>query len=88
MMHGWMMFSCIIYIVFFPSLKYVLNCFWFFLHLSQWKRMSMDLVRFGWIVCFTTPSAVVLSICIGVGNCGWPIFYSRCRSGTASRALM
>ena len=50
--------------------------------------MSIDLVRFGWIVCLTNLSDVVLLICIGVGGCGWPIYSSRFHSGTASRALI
>ena len=50
--------------------------------------MSMDLVRFGWILCLTTQSSVVLSICIGVGGCVWPISSSICLSGKASRALI
>ena len=50
--------------------------------------MSMGLVRFGWIVLFTTPHAVELSTWIGVGGCLCPNSSSRCRIGTASRALM
>ena len=30
--------------------------------------MSIALVRFGWIVFLTTPRAVELSVCIGVGG--------------------
>jgi len=33
------------------------------------KRMSIALVRFGWILLLTTPSAHALSVCIGVGGC-------------------
>ena len=50
--------------------------------------MSIAFVRFGCIVCFTTPNAVELSICIGVGGCLCPISSSRCRIGTASRELI
>ena len=40
---------------------------------SQWNRMSMAFVRFGVILPLTTPSAVELSVCNGVGGCGRPI---------------
>ena len=36
----------------------------------------------------TTPSAVVLSVCIGVGNCLWPIYSSAWRARMASQQLM
>ena len=36
----------------------------------------------------TTPSAVVLSVCIGVGDCLWPISSSAWRARMASRQLM
>lgn len=50
--------------------------------------MSIGLVRLGWIVLLTTPRAVELSVCIGVGGCLCPISLRRCRIGTASRELM
>ena len=50
--------------------------------------MSMALVHLGWMMLAMTPSAVELSILMGVGGCGCPISSSRCRSGIASRALM
>ena len=31
-----------------------------------------------------TPSSVVLSVCIGVGGCLWPIVYNSWRAGIAS----
>ena len=34
--------------------------------------MSMDFVRFGWILLLTTPSAVELSVWIGVLGCLCP----------------
>ena len=40
--------------------------------------MSIAFVRFGCIVCFTTPNSVELSICFGVGGCLCPISSSRC----------
>ena len=50
--------------------------------------MSMALVRLGWMMLVMMPSAVELSIWMGVGGCGCPNSSSRCRSGIASRALM
>ncbi len=42
--------------------------------------MSITFVRFGWrILLFITPSAIVLSVWIGVRGCGWPILVSICR---------
>jgi hypothetical protein len=40
----------------------------------------------GWILLLTTPSAVELSVWIGVFGCGWPILVSICRIYTASFA--
>jgi hypothetical protein len=40
--------------------------------------MSIAFVRFGWILLFITPSAVVLLVWIGVRGCGWPISVSIC----------
>ncbi len=57
-------------------------------HLSQWNRMTMDLVHLGWMFLFTMPGAVVLSVYIGVCGCLWPISSSICHWGTASHALM
>ena len=34
--------------------------------------MSMDFVRFGWMLLLITPSAVELSVCIGVLGCLCP----------------
>ena len=48
----------------------------------------MALVRFGCILLLITPSAAVLSVCIGVFGCGWPISVSICRKYTASFALI
>jgi hypothetical protein len=55
---------------------------------NQWKRMSIALVRFGCILLLITPSAVVLSVWIGVRGCGWPISSSMFRKCTASFVLM
>jgi hypothetical protein len=48
------------------------NWFWVLRHCSQLKRMSIALVHFGWMFLFTTPTAVVLLVCIGVGGCLCP----------------
>ena len=55
---------------------------------SQWNITSIAFVLFGCILLLTTPNAVVLSVCIGVGGCLWPNSSSSCRSGMASRKLM
>ena len=69
MMNGWVVFSYIIAIFCFAFSPICSKLFLVFLHLSQWKRMSVALVRFGWIVCLTNLSDVVLSVCIGVVGC-------------------
>ncbi len=50
--------------------------------------MSIALVCFGWMLLFTTPTAVVLSVCIVAGGCLWPISSKVRHWGTASQALM
>ena len=50
--------------------------------------MSIALVRFGCILLLISPSAVVLSVWIGVLGWGWPISSSIWRRWTASFALM
>ena len=50
--------------------------------------MSIDLSRFLAMLLVTTPSAVVLSVCIGVGGCFWPIVSNAWRAGIASLQLM
>ena len=50
--------------------------------------MSMALVLLGWRFRFTTPNAVVLSVCIGVGGWGCPISSRVVLAGMASRAFM
>jgi hypothetical protein len=49
--------------------------------------MSIAFVCLGWILLFITPSAVVLSVWIGVRGCGWPILVSICQRYTASFAF-
>ena len=44
----------------------------------------MDLSRLLAIFLLTTPKAVVLSVCIGVGGCLCPMILSKCRAGIAS----
>ena len=64
------------------------NCSWHSLSRSQWNRMSIAFVRFGVILPLTTPSAIELSVCNGVGGCGCPISSKMIRMYTASRAMM
>jgi hypothetical protein len=45
-------------------------------------------VHRGCMLLFTTPRAVLLSVCMGVGGCLWPISASVWHCGTALRALM
>ena len=49
--------------------------------------MSIDF-NFFMTFLFTTPKAVVLSICIGVGGCGCLKNLRTCLAGTASQQLM
>ena len=50
--------------------------------------MSVDLVAFGWRFFVTNPNYVVLSVCIGVGGCLWPISSTAVRTGIACRELI
>ena len=54
----------------------------------QWNHMSMSFVHFGCTLLLMMPSAVDLSIYIGVSGCGWPISMSICLSSTALYVLM
>jgi hypothetical protein len=49
--------------------------------------MSMAFVCLGWILWLITPSAVKLSVWIGVCGRGWPILASICRKYAASFAF-
>ena len=49
--------------------------------------MSIDLSRLLAMLLVTTPRSVVLSFCIGVGGCLWPIVYNSWRAGIASLQL-
>jgi hypothetical protein len=49
--------------------------------------MSINFIFFITLL-FTTPSAVVLSVCIGVGGCVCPKYSSVCQAGMASLQLM
>jgi hypothetical protein len=49
--------------------------------------MSIDFVYLGWILWLITPSAVELSVWIGVLGCGWPILASICCKYAASFAF-
>ena len=46
--------------------------------------MSIDLSRLLAMLLVTTPGAVVLSVCIGVGGCLCPIFSNVWRAGEGS----
>ena len=50
--------------------------------------MSIAFVRFGCILTLTTPSAIELSVCKGVGGCGCPISSRMILMYAASRAIM
>ncbi len=50
--------------------------------------MSIALVRFGCTFPLITPSAIALSVCIGVGDCLWPISLRMICMYTASCAMM
>ena len=50
--------------------------------------MSIDLSRLLAMLSVTTLSAVVLSVCIGVGGCLWSIVSNAWRAGIASMQLM
>ena len=50
--------------------------------------MSVDLVACGWRFFITNPRAVVLSVWMGVGGCGWPISSAVVRAGIAWREFM
>ena len=48
----------------------------------------MDFSRLLAIFLLTTPKAVVLSVCTGVGGCLCPMILRACRAGIASLQLM
>ena len=50
--------------------------------------MSIDLSCLLAMLLVTTPSEVVLSVCIVVGGCLWPIVSNALRAGIASLQLM
>ena len=50
--------------------------------------MSIILDYFGTMVLFVTPTAVELSVCIGLHGCGHPMSMRVCRWGTYSRAAI
>ena len=50
--------------------------------------MSIVFVLLGWTFPFTTPSAIELSVCSGVGDCLYPISSRMMRIYTASCAIM
>ena len=43
--------------------------------------MSIAFVHRGWMLLVTTPSAVLLLVCIGMGGCGWPISFEKLALG-------
>ena len=50
--------------------------------------MSIDFVRRGWMLFVTTPSAVLLSVWIGVSGCLCPILCISFQMDTACNVLM
>ena len=50
--------------------------------------MSIGLVLLGWTLLLTTPLAVALSVCMGVGGCGCHISVKLFLMCTASFVLM
>ena len=65
-----------------------MNCSWNYRSLNQWKRISIDFVRFGCILPFATASAIELSVCNGVGGCLCPIYSKMTLMYTASLTMM
>ena len=55
---------------------------------SQWKRMPMAFVPFGWTHKLTMLSAVELSVWTGVGSCKWLISSKILRSSTPFHAFI
>ena len=55
---------------------------------SQCSFISIDLSRLLATLLMTTPSAVVLSVCIGVGGYLWLIVFNSWRDGIASLQFM
>ena len=64
------------------------NCSSHYLSLSKWNCMSMAFVCLGCIFPLTTPSAIELSVCSGVGGCGCPISLTIMYMYTASHAII
>jgi len=58
------------------------NCSWDSRHHSHHKLRSMDLVFRGMLVWYVMPTAVELSIWMGVRGCGQPIPFRVCQRGT------
>ena len=50
--------------------------------------MSINLSRLIVMLLLTTPRAVVLSVCIGVGGCLWPMLSNAWNAGIASLQLI
>ena len=50
--------------------------------------MSIDFVAFRWMFLLTTTYAVEISVSVGVGGCGYPIYSKVLRTGTAYLVLM
>ena len=72
-----------------PGLQKNLNCFWFtpLLH-SQWNCISMAFMCLACTLLFIMPPADKLSVCIGIGSCGWPISSRICHISTALHVFM
>ena len=87
MVDGSVMFSGIVAVVGFSGgpivVKLVLNQ-----STSKPVVFHVHCFQFFMMLLFTTPRAVVLLVCIGVGGCLWPKNLSVCHDGIASPQLM
>ena len=87
MVHGGVVFGKVVRKVGLPRPPINLNCPCASWSRNQWKRISIAFIRLGCILLLMTPSAVELSVWIGVRGCGCPSLASICRKHTASFAL-
>ncbi len=87
MMYQGMVFGDVVAIVFFSGHPVVSELALVFSVSKPWYFMSIAF-SFFMMLLLTTPSAVVLSVCIGVGGWGCPMYSSVCHAGTASQQLM
>ena len=88
MMDGCVVFSDVVTQVVWARLPIVAKFFCAMRQRSQCSFMSIDLSPLLVMLLVTTLSAVVLSVCIGVGGCLWPMVSNAWRAGIASLQLM